>query len=48
MAILVIDKSLKELSAISDRAVILERGKTVWQGAMSDLTPEISNKYVGI
>lgn len=48
MAILVIDKSLKELSAISDQAVILERGTTVWNGAMSDLTPEISEKYVGV
>jgi len=48
MAILVIDKSLKELSAISDRAVIVERGASVWQGAMAELTPEISQKYVGI
>ena len=48
MAILVIDKSLKELSAISDRAVIVERGATVWRGAMGDLTPDITEKYVGI
>ena len=39
MAILVIDKSLKELSAVSDRATIIERGTTVWQGAISELTP---------
>ena len=32
LAILLIDKSLKELTAISDKAVILERGKTVWSG----------------
>jgi branched-chain amino acid transport system ATP-binding protein len=48
MAILVIDKSLKDLSAISDRAVIVERGTTVWTGAMSDLTHEITGRYVGI
>ena len=48
MAILVIDKSIKELSAISDSAAILERGKTVWKGKMSTLTPEISQKYVGV
>ncbi len=48
MAILVIDKSLKELSAVSDKAVIIERGATVWQGAMADLTPEISHTYVGV
>lgn len=48
MAILLIDKSLKELSAVSDKAVLLARGKTVWSGAMADLTPELSAKYVGV
>lgn len=48
MAILVIDKSLKELSAIADRAAILARGKTVWQGAMGDLTPELAHRFVGV
>ncbi len=48
VAILLIDKSLKELAAVSDRAVILERGRTVWSGAMAELTPEVSEKYVGV
>ncbi len=48
VAILVIDKSLAELRGIADRAVILERGATVWEGRMADLTPEISNKYIGL
>ena len=48
MAILVIDKSVKELRSISDRAVLLARGKTAWSGAMVDLTPEITEKYVGV
>ena len=48
MAILVIDKLLKELSAISDRAVIIERGATVWQGAMPDLTADITQQYLGV
>ncbi|WP_170403169.1 ABC transporter ATP-binding protein [Ruegeria arenilitoris] len=48
VAILLIDKSRKELSAVSDRAVILEKGRTVWSGAMTDLTPDISEKYVGV
>ncbi|MEO9518209.1 MAG: ABC transporter ATP-binding protein [Paracoccaceae bacterium] len=48
MAILVIDKSLKELRSVSDHAVLLARGKTAWSGAMADLTPEISEKYVGV
>ena len=48
MAILVIDKSLKELRSVSDCAVLLARGKTAWAGAMADLTPEISENYVGV
>jgi branched-chain amino acid transport system ATP-binding protein len=48
MAILVIDKSLKELRQISDSAVILERGKTVWAGAMTDLTHDVSERFVGV
>ncbi len=48
MTILLIDKSLSELSAVSDKAVILERGATVWSGAMPALTPEISEKYLGV
>ncbi|MBS0124032.1 ABC transporter ATP-binding protein [Thetidibacter halocola] len=48
MAILLIDKSIRELAQVSDRAVIVERGQTVWQGAMSDLTPEITERFVGV
>ncbi len=48
MAILLIDKSVKELAQVSERAVILERGATVWSGRMTDLTPDISQKYVGV
>ena len=48
VAILLIDKSLKELASISDHVVILERGKTVWSGEMAGLSREISEKYVGV
>ncbi|MDJ0638398.1 MAG: ABC transporter ATP-binding protein [Paracoccaceae bacterium] len=48
VAILLIDKSVKELAQVSDKAVILARGKTVWSGPMTDLTPEISERYVGV
>ncbi|MBA4490178.1 ABC transporter ATP-binding protein [Paracoccus sp. S1E-3] len=48
MAILLIDKSLKELSGISDRAVVLQRGTTVWAGPMADLTPDISERLIGV
>ncbi len=47
-AILLIDKSLKELASVSDKAVILERGKTVWAGAMTDLTSDVSERYLGV
>ncbi len=48
LTILLIDKSLKEISAVSDRAVILERGKTIWSGTMAALTPDISKAHIGI
>ena len=48
LSILVIDKSLKELSAISDRAVIRERGSSVWAGAIEDLSPEVTDRFVGV
>lgn len=48
MSILLIDKSIRELSQVSDRAVILERGRTVWTGAIDDLSAEIAAKYVGV
>lgn len=48
VAILLIDKSLKELAGVSDKAVILERGRTVWSGVMADVTQDISERYVGV
>ena len=48
LSLLVIDKSIKELKKVSDKAVILERGLTVWQGEMKDLNQKITQKYVGV
>jgi len=48
LSILVIDKSIRELSQVSDRATILARGKTVWTGPMKELTSEISETHVGV
>ncbi len=48
LSILLIDKTLRELTQVADRAVILERGRTVWTGAMDQLSPEITDKYVGV
>ncbi len=48
LSILIVDKSLKELGRIADRAVILQRGETVWSGPMADLTPEIAHAWLGV
>jgi branched-chain amino acid transport system ATP-binding protein len=48
LSLLVIDKSIKELRKVCDKAVILERGSTVWQGEMIGLTQKITQKYVGV
>ena len=48
LAILVIDKTLDELRRIADNAVILERGRTVWSGAFAGLTPELTDRYLGV
>lgn len=48
LAILVVDKSLRELGTVADRAVILEKGQSVWTGPFGDLTPAITDQYLGI
>ncbi|CUH78393.1 LIV-I protein F [Tritonibacter multivorans] len=48
LSILVIDKSLRELGTVSDRAVILERGRDVWSGAFPDLSADIAGQYLGV
>ncbi|MCC9626090.1 ABC transporter ATP-binding protein [Thalassospira sp. MA62] len=48
LTILVVDKSLRELSTVADRYVIVEKGTTVWQGAVRDLTDEIADRYLGV
>lgn len=48
LSILVVDKSLRELASVADEAVVLQRGETVWHGAMDTLTPDITNRYIGV
>ena len=48
MSILVIDKSLKELSRIADTAVILEKGRSVWNGDFNELTPDVTDRFMGV
>lgn len=47
-SILLIDKSVKELSNVADRAVILARGRTAWSGRFHDITADISKRYIGV
>jgi len=48
LAILVIDKSIKELRQVCDRATILERGKSVWAGSIDALSDDITASYIGV
>ena len=48
LAILIIDKSIKELRQICDRVVILEKGRTVWWGNIDQLSNEITQEFIGV
>lgn len=48
LAILIVDKSLAELGQVADRAVIVQRGTSIWSGAFDDMTPEITSQYIGV
>jgi branched-chain amino acid transport system ATP-binding protein len=47
-AILVIDKTLKELAGVAERCFVLERGRTVWTGTTAELTPAVTDRYLGV
>ncbi|WP_299678268.1 ABC transporter ATP-binding protein [uncultured Roseobacter sp.] len=48
MAILLVDKSLAELRQVADHAVIVERGGSVWSGAMGEVTGDVADRYLGV
>ena len=48
LAILIIDKSIKELRQICDKVVILEKGRTVWQDKIDKLSNEITQEFIGV
>ncbi|KPP87614.1 MAG: branched-chain amino acid transport system ATP-binding protein [Rhodobacteraceae bacterium HLUCCO07] len=48
LAILVVDKSLRELSRVADRGVILERGRSVWGGGFDRLDADKRDRYLGV
>ena len=47
-SILMVDKSLAELLPLADHCVVLERGRTVWQGPPGALGPKIAGRYLGV
>ena len=47
-ALLVVDKSLKELLPVADRCVILEKGRSVWTGGPDQLTPALRDRWLGV
>ena len=47
-SILMVDKSLAELLPLADHCVVLERGRTAWQGPPGFLSPEIEQRYLGV
>ena len=47
-AILIVDKTLRELLPLADNCVILERGATVWSGPPGDLDGAVSDRFLGV
>ena len=48
LSILVVDKTIRELKAVADRCVILERGQSVWTGTPGELSDEVCGRYLGV
>ena len=48
LSLLVVDKALAELSGVADRAVILEKGVSVWQGPVGEVTGDLAERYLGV
>ncbi|WP_112321041.1 ABC transporter ATP-binding protein [Oceanibium sediminis] len=48
MSILVVDKSLRELSGVADRCVVLERGRSVWTGQIDALDSATAAQLLGV
>jgi branched-chain amino acid transport system ATP-binding protein len=48
MSLMVIDKSLRELRGIADSAVILDKGRSVWHGAIGELTSDVTDRHLGV
>ena len=49
-SILIVDKHLAALRTLADGMVVIEKGRTVWQGTPADLdaAPEVAQRYLGV
>lgn len=47
-AILLVDKSLREVMSIAQRCTILEKGQSVWTGPVDNLTPDLQQRFLGV
>jgi branched-chain amino acid transport system ATP-binding protein len=47
-SILLVDKTLSELLPVADRCVILENGRSVWQGKPDEIDANVKDRYLGI
>ncbi len=50
IATIIVDKDIKALSTISDRSLVIAKGRIVFEGPTADLVaqPEITAKYLGV
>lgn len=48
LSILVVDKSIEELSSVCDRVVVLERGCSVWSEGIEKLSDTVLDRYIGV
>jgi branched-chain amino acid transport system ATP-binding protein len=50
LALLLVDKNLRELLPLADRCVVLEKGRSVWTGAAAELAadPALQNRHLGV
>ncbi len=48
ISIIVVDKSLSELASVADRAFILQRGRTVWNGEFAAIDDELKVTLLGV
>jgi branched-chain amino acid transport system ATP-binding protein len=48
LSMLIVDKSLRELAEIADRAFILQRGQTVWTGDIAAIDDDLKASLLGV